>query len=471
MGVTIQRGGGGAPTFGSPTGNIDIGDAQVEGVSANATRADHQHVFTAPAAAYPLDVAAAEADGTATTPARSDHVHAHGSGYSPDAHHARSHDHSNASDGAALLPESVEITGGPFALRGDISPAQITANQNDYNPAGLADATTLRLSTDASRNITGLAGGADGRIITVFNIGAFNIVLTDEDAGSTAANRFALSSNLTLAGDEACTLQYDSTSSRWRLISGPLGAGSSGYNEVQDEGTALTARTQLNFVGPAVIADDNASKTRVRVMDPITMAFVYDEFISGDTTSGEVGALGWTTAGGATSNIAAESGRPGILRRDTSATSGTVSRTVIATALPADTFDLLLIFRLNTNDANTALRLGLADNGFATDPPANGIYLEKDDADTNWFFVTRASSVQTRTDSGVATGTGWVRLRIRRKDASTISFSLDGGAETDHTANIPTAALNAGWQIVNSAAANKTMDADYFHLLVTGLSR
>ena len=91
--VSLEEQGGGV-TFGPPTGNIDIVDAQAEGVSGNATRADHQHVFTAPSGGYPLDVAAAEADGTATTSARSDHVHAHGSGYSPDAHHARSHDHS-----------------------------------------------------------------------------------------------------------------------------------------------------------------------------------------------------------------------------------------------------------------------------------------------------------------------------------------------------------------------------------------
>ncbi len=46
-----------------------------------------------------------------------------------------------------------------FALTGDISPSQITSNQNDYNPTGLSGASTLRLSTDASRNITGLQGG------------------------------------------------------------------------------------------------------------------------------------------------------------------------------------------------------------------------------------------------------------------------------------------------------------------------
>ena len=67
-------------TFGVPTGNIDIGDANSEGVATTATRTDHQHQFTAPSAGYPLDVAATEADGSATTPARSDHVHALGIG-------------------------------------------------------------------------------------------------------------------------------------------------------------------------------------------------------------------------------------------------------------------------------------------------------------------------------------------------------------------------------------------------------
>jgi hypothetical protein len=47
------------------------------------------------------------------------------------------------------------------SLPGDLTPSQVTANQNDYNPTNLAIASVLRLSTDASRDITGLAGGAD----------------------------------------------------------------------------------------------------------------------------------------------------------------------------------------------------------------------------------------------------------------------------------------------------------------------
>jgi len=104
-----------------------------------------------------------------------------------------------------------------WALTGDLTPAQITSNQDNYNPTGLSSASVLRLATDASRDITGIAGGSDGRVLLLFNVGSFNIVLKD-DVTSTAANRFMLNGDLTLAPDESAPLWYDSTSSRWRAF-------------------------------------------------------------------------------------------------------------------------------------------------------------------------------------------------------------------------------------------------------------
>ncbi len=126
-----------------------------------------------------------------------------------------------------------------LALSGDISPAQITANQNDYNPTGLADAAVLRLSTDASRNITSIAGGADGRVLLIHNVGAFNIVLKDDDgATGTAGNRFALSTDITLLPDQSALIQYDSTTSRWRMVAGPPSPGAAGVGDVVGPGSA-----------------------------------------------------------------------------------------------------------------------------------------------------------------------------------------------------------------------------------------
>lgn len=66
---------GSVPAFGSPTGSINIGDSQSDGVASTMPRSDHKHNFTAPGAGYPQDVAGTESDGVATTPARSDHIH------------------------------------------------------------------------------------------------------------------------------------------------------------------------------------------------------------------------------------------------------------------------------------------------------------------------------------------------------------------------------------------------------------
>jgi hypothetical protein len=127
------------------------------------------------------------------------------------------------------------VIGAFAALTGDISPAQITANQNDYNPTGLSGASTLRLSSDASRDITGLQGGSDGRLLLLHNVGSNDLVLKDADSNSTAAYRFALTADFTLEADGVCLIQYDSTSSRWRLIGG--GGGKAGEFSVESHGS------------------------------------------------------------------------------------------------------------------------------------------------------------------------------------------------------------------------------------------
>lgn len=120
-------------------------------------------------------------------------------------------------DASTLAFRVVDTLPEDIAFSGDISPAQITANQNDYNPTGLSTASVLRLSTDADRTITGLAGGADGRVIALMNVGSFPITLSNQDTGSiTAGNRFLFGFSIALLPNRAMVIWYDSTSSRWR---------------------------------------------------------------------------------------------------------------------------------------------------------------------------------------------------------------------------------------------------------------
>lgn len=99
-----------------------------------------------------------------------------------------------------------------------LSPAQITADQNNYAP-GVG--WFIRLTSDASRNLTGLVAGVDGQIAEIWNVGSFNIVIQDESSttASTAANRFLTSTaaDLTLTPKKCALLRYDATSARWRV--------------------------------------------------------------------------------------------------------------------------------------------------------------------------------------------------------------------------------------------------------------
>jgi hypothetical protein len=156
-----------------------------------------------------------------------------------------------SADGSAWVEAfTIDQTTGNLALprglilTGVISPPQITANQNDYNPTGLATASVLQLSSDASRTITGLAGGAEGRVVSLINIGGQPIVLADESTSSTAANRLTLGANLSVAAKQAAMLRYDGTATRWRLIAGATGL-LAAANNLSDLASTAAARANL----------------------------------------------------------------------------------------------------------------------------------------------------------------------------------------------------------------------------------
>jgi hypothetical protein len=109
---------------------------------------------------------------------------------------------------------------GSFALSYDISPSSLGSSQNNFNPTGLASAAVLRLTASTAINITGLAGGADGRIITIMNVssGANTITLKNNSGSSSAGNKFCLTGDLAVAQNAVVLLMYDSTSTCWRYM-------------------------------------------------------------------------------------------------------------------------------------------------------------------------------------------------------------------------------------------------------------
>jgi len=184
---------------------------------------------------------------------------------------------------------------------GDISPSQITANQNNYDPTGLSAASVLRLSTDASRDITGLAGGADGRLIIIHNVGSFNIVLKDESASSSAGNRFALSADVTLAPDNVAALQYDSTSSRWRAVSSPTDV-SAATSHIAASAAVHGLPASVNVLGNRSAAGEFAQRGTIASITVGSSALSAYEATSAVTFSVAFSSTPIVLSGGTTSN-------------------------------------------------------------------------------------------------------------------------------------------------------------------------
>lgn len=109
-------------------------------------------------------------------------------------------------------------TGGSDAIANVVvSPSQITGNQNDYAP-GTGD--VFRISSDAARDITGIAAGSSGQAIVLRNVGSFAVTLKHQSASSSAANRILVpwAGDCVIPAEAAVVLTYDATTQRWRVL-------------------------------------------------------------------------------------------------------------------------------------------------------------------------------------------------------------------------------------------------------------
>lgn len=162
----------------------------------------------------------------------------------------------NPSEFIFMLPDgdgTYVVFGMPFKTT--LTPAQITSNQDNYNPTGAGAANVLRVSCDAARSITGLGFPAQNKTIILENVGGYTITLVN-NATSTAANRFLLGADFELEADKSVILIYDSTSSRWRMV----GGGGSAATSTVDI-SIVNFRLTLASATPVTTTDQTAKTT------------------------------------------------------------------------------------------------------------------------------------------------------------------------------------------------------------------
>lgn len=310
--------------------------------------------------------------------------------------------------------------------------SQISSDQNDY-AIDSSDVTDLVLvSADANgRTITGLAGGSAARVVRLLNNGTTDIIFTHQDSASTAANRLVLPYELAmvLRPGDCWTLIYDSTNSRWRLI-----AGYDGY-----------------------------------VNDPAFVTDQFDDFSHGTNSNGTFGTLGWSlnTNGGTYTHSTNESGRYGVVQIGSGTTSS--GRGEVVSNNPTNVYVLgnqvfEAMVRVPTLAAAGAtdysVIIGWSNNMSAAGGSGDQqqiAFVYNRSLSTNWATVTAGAS-QTRTDSGVAASTGWVRLKCVLNTAlNSAKFYINDALVATHSTNFPSSGPYAfKFGIWNSADASHT---------------
>jgi hypothetical protein len=123
--------------------------------------------------------------------------------------------------GALSVAGAITMSAAEF-LTGIISPAALGAADNpDYAPAGFATSRIIRLTSGgAASTLSGIAGGANGMIITLVNISASVITVLAASGLSAAANQFASGTVLAATGSATAAQSYfyDGVDSLWRTI-------------------------------------------------------------------------------------------------------------------------------------------------------------------------------------------------------------------------------------------------------------
>ena len=208
--------------------------------------------------------------------------------------------------------------------------------------------------------------------------------------------------------------------------------------------------------------------------DPSSMLFEYDDFgVGGSGTTNQIGKLGWEMAGGTVALIAGVINHPGIIEMSSTNVANTPHRLawrlVLGQVDPGMLFDMMSILLPVGVTTNFIIRTGLAAT-WSVNPPTNGIYFESDPVGGNWFRVTKVDASVTRIDTTFALA-AWVKLRVRRIDATNIGFTVYPNAEQLNTTNIPVVVLSPGFQLVPQIAVIQKLDVDYSDLLITGMTR
>lgn len=129
---------------------------------------------------------------------------------------------------------------------------------NDWAPTGFSTASIIFMTPTASATISGIAGGATGRHITIVNLSAYDVTLLSNSGLSLAANRLGVPySPTTLAANGGCSIGLTYNTTTWRMdqfACSTMTLGTLGVNSTASVGklTSVTAGTGITATSASV---------------------------------------------------------------------------------------------------------------------------------------------------------------------------------------------------------------------------
>ncbi|MCA9324890.1 right-handed parallel beta-helix repeat-containing protein [Candidatus Saccharibacteria bacterium] len=159
--------------------------------------------------------------------------------------------------GALTVTEATTFNGNLTVATGNVA---FQAGTN-FSTTGQSDnvnfgtGAVFRLTGASAQTITGIAGGTNGRMITLINAAANDAIITNNDTANSDADKVIVTgtgADLNLSVGAAITLIYDSTDSIWRVIGGAAdsaGAGGVTLQTGSPPGTPDTGNFNVSGTG------------------------------------------------------------------------------------------------------------------------------------------------------------------------------------------------------------------------------
>lgn len=165
-----------------------------------------------------------------------------------------------------------------------ITPTQITADQNNYNPTGFSTANLVRLTANDFYVITGLSAPTSAssyKQVTFTNVGVFTILFSSEDTDSTDVNRIVIEGKVfALYPRTSATFYYDNVADRWRILE-------TTFSAIENLKCKFITRDQLNVTAAHSWINNTASGGTVQAGTNPSASdlFVYNTLFSTGATS------------------------------------------------------------------------------------------------------------------------------------------------------------------------------------------